>query len=95
MKMVIQDWATALDAAKKLNLVVNAFKSITAMRKGGKAAGFKVKDATQAFFSEYGNKGGAGGTIFTMVPNASKGKNLDNWKTQTGFRHTSTYQSFT
>lgn len=71
----IQDWATALDVAKKLNLVVNAFKSITALRTAGKASGYKVKPATQAFFSEYGNKGGAGGTIFTMVPNASKGKN--------------------
>ena len=71
----IQDWATALDAAKKLNLLVNTYKSITAMRDGGKAAGFKVKDATQAFFHERGNKGGAGGTIFTMVPNASKGLN--------------------
>ena len=70
----IQDWKTALEAAEALGLMVNTFKSITAMGKEAKKRGYKVGKGTQAFWSWTGNKGGAGGTIFTMEPNASKGK---------------------
>ena len=76
----IQDWATALDAAKKLGLQVNLFKSISRMRENAKILGFPIKPTTLAFFSNYKNKGGAGGTIFTMVPNASKGLNKETRK---------------
>jgi len=42
-----------------------------------KKAGYKWSKGTQAFWSWTGNKGGAGGTIYTMEPNASNGK--DEW----------------
>ena len=71
----IQDWATALDAAKKLGLVVKLFKSITALKDAAEPQFGTIKEGTQAFFHEYGNKGGAGGTIFTLLPNASNGLN--------------------
>jgi len=76
----IQDWDTALDAAKKLGLQVKLFKSISRMREDAKFRFGTIKPTTQAFFSDYKNKGGAGGTIFTMVPNASKGLNKETKK---------------
>jgi len=76
----IQDWATALDAAKKLGLVVKLFKSITALKDAAATRFGTIEDGTQAFFHEYGNKGGAGGTIFTLLPNASNGLNKETKK---------------
>lgn len=76
----IQDWATALDAAKKLGLVVKLFKSMTALKDSAKPRYGTLEKGTLAFFSEFGNKGGAGGTIFTLLPNASKGRNKETGK---------------
>ena len=73
----IQDWKTALEAAEALGLMVHTFKSITALGTNAKKAGYKWSKGTQAFWSWTGNKGGAGGTIYTMEPNASNGK--DEW----------------
>ena len=72
----IQDWKTALEAAEALGLMVNTFKSITAMGTEAKKRGYKWSEGTQAFWSWNGNKGGHGGTIFTMVPNASNGRDI-------------------
>jgi hypothetical protein len=66
----IQDWDMALEAASILGQIVNTYSSNAAMAKGKKAQGFggTTSKGTRGVFSQFGQKKGAGGTVFTIRP---------------------------
>ena len=66
----IQDWDMALGAASILGQIVNTYSSNAAMAKGNTAQGFggTTSRGTRGMFYQYGQKKGAGGTVFTIRP---------------------------